>query len=383
MDIQICDATAYQYWRIPPVAQLLAAAPESDARLARLLATSDLEFLYARATRACEKFAKAHCGNAGEPYRTMMDAIPLLSLCGNGPFDVLSKDARDVRKSQLIKPRLWSAGAPVGGMREATELFSVASPEFALQQLAARASLERTLLLASEACGGFTVFRPPAEIAGVIQRLCDCRSLPSIGGWEPCLDGNGRLTDLWKRPPLTTPEELKRLAKISDSSRGRERLSLVADLVTPDAASPFEVQAGILLGLSKRRGGAGLGGFRFNHRIWLAPDAALLAKRESCFCDLYWDEGLDVECHSVTWHAERDSRLSDFTRETALELMGIEVLPITYEQLSSPRQLDAIARIVASKLGRRPPAKTEASQAAADRLWREVMGVDWLRLPEV
>ncbi|WP_321972601.1 hypothetical protein [Paratractidigestivibacter sp.] len=383
MDVLICDSTAFRYWRIPPIAQLLAAAPEADIRLAKVLSGNDLELLSARALRACEKFAKPHCGNAGELYRTMLDAVPLLSLCGDGPFDLLSKDNRDVRRSSLVEPKVWSAGAPVGGTREATELFGVTSPEFTLQQLAARASLERTLLLASELCGGFSVFRPPAEIAGVIQRLCNRGVLPKIGGWEPCLSGSGKLTDLWKRPPLTTPSDLKHLAETSDSSRGRARLSLVADLVTPDAASPFEVQAGILLGLSARRGGAGLDGFKFNHKVWLTPDAALLSKRGSCSCDLYWDEGLDVECHSITWHAERDSQLSDFARETALELMGIEVLPITYEQLSSPRQFDAIVRIITSKLGRKQPAKTKTSQAAANRLWKEVLKVDWLRLPDV
>ncbi|MDO4849413.1 MAG: hypothetical protein Q4B45_06575 [Coriobacteriia bacterium] len=383
MDITICDATAYQYWRIPPVVQLLAVAPEADIRLARVLTEGDLETLSARAAQAYEKCAVAHCGNAGEVYRTLLDAAPLLSLCGNAPFDVLAQDVRAIRESKLVKPRVWSAGAPVGGTREATDLFNVASPEFTLQQLAARASLERTLLLASELCGGFAVFRPPTEIANVIQRLCDNRSFPSIGGWEPCLDGNGRLTDLWKRPPLTTPKDLKHLAKTSDSSRGRARLSLAADLVVPGAASPFEVQAGILLGLSRRRGGAGLGGFEFNRRVSLTPDAALLAKRGSCSCDLYWDEGLDVECHSVAWHAERGSQLSDFTRETALELMGIEVLPITYEQLSSLRQFDAIVRVITAKLGRKLPQKTESIQAAVNHLRMEVLGVDWPGLSNV
>ncbi len=383
MDIKICDSTAFRYWRIPPIAQLLAAAPEADARLAKVLTADDLETLSARAISAREKAKRAHCGHAGELYRTIAEAVPLLSLCGNEPFEVLARDGRAVRRSSLVEPRVWSAGAPVGGTREATGLFDVTSPEFTLQQLAARSSLERTLLLASELCGEFSVFSPPAEIAHVIQRLCNSRTLPKIGGWEPCLDGSGRLTNLWKRPALTTPKELQRLAETSDSPRGRARLSLAADLVVPGAASPFEVQAGLLLGLSRRRGGAGLGGFEFNHKVWLTPDAKLLAKRGSCSCDLYWDEGLDVECHSITWHTERDSQLSDFTRETALELMGIEVLPITYEQLTSQRQFNAVVRIIASKLGRKQAKATGASRTEENRLRKEVLGVDWLNLPNV
>lgn len=377
MDITICDITALHYWRIPPVVQLLTAAPEADVRLARLLTDYDFEQLSANYVAAQKKFKKKHSGGPGETYRTLMGAVPLLPLCGDGPFDVLSTYKGEVRESDLVRPRLWRQDLPAGSIRETTDIFGVTSPEFTLQQIAAHKNFGQTLLLATEFCGCFSVFLTPEPMAGIIQRLCDQGRLPKIGGWSPCLDSNGVLTDLWSRDPLTTPAALQRFAAQTESPRGRERLARAAKYVVAGAASPFEAQVGVLLGLPPRCGGAGLDGFTYNKRIGLTPDAALIAQRSCCFCDLYWDEGVDLECHSKTWHATVDSQLSDFSREAALDLMGIDVVPVTHEQVDSKRKLDAIARVVAAKLGRNIRPKNATERKTEARLRTEVLDFDW------
>ncbi len=377
MDITICDITALHYWRIPPVVQLLAAAPQVDTRLARILTSYDLEQLSANFADAQKKFKKKHCGNAGEDYRALAAAIPLLALCGDGPFDILCSRKGEIHDSDLVRPRLWRQGLPAGSIREATDTFGVTSPEFTLQQAASHMNFEETLLVATEFCGSFSVFHTPEPMAGIIQRLCGQGRLPKIGGWSPCLDSNGALTDLWSRDPLTTPTALQCFAAETESPRGRERLARAAKLVVAGAASPFEAQVGTLLGLPTRCGGAGLSGFVYNKRIGLAPDAALIAQRSCCYCDLYWDEGVDLECHSKTWHAAVDSQLSDFSREAALDLMGIDVVPVTHEQVGSKRKLDAIARIVAGKLDRKLRPKNAVELKTEARLRDQVLNFDW------
>lgn len=377
MDTVICDITALKYWRIPPVVQLLAAAPTADERLAKLLTPYDLEVLSANCVSAQDKLKQKHYARAGEVYRTLLDEAPLLALCGDIPFNLLIGHRGEVRESKLVKPCLWTAPLPPAATKPATEQIGVTSPEFTLLQLAAHSSFEQTLLLATEFCGCFSVFHAPDPIAKIIQRLCDSGRLPNMGGWSPCLDAGGKLTDLWSREPLTTPDALLRTAQASDSPRGRKRLARVAKLVVPGAASPFEAQAGILLGLPTRCGGAGLGGFSHNHRVGLTPDAAYVAHRNACYCDLYWDEGVDLECHSKTWHTQTKDQLSDFTRQAALELMGIEVIPMTYEQLTTTRQFDTIARLVAAKLDRQLRKKNDAERAAELKLRREVLDFDW------
>lgn len=377
MDTVICDITALNYWRIPPVVQLLACSPEADPRLARLLTDHDMDVLAAAFVDAQAAFKRKHCGNAGQAYRDVIENIPLLALCGEEPFDVLVAHRGEIRESKLMRPRIWSAPLPAGTVRPATETLGVTSPGFALQQVAARESFGRTLLMATELCGSYSVYHAPAPIAAIIQRLCAAGRLPAINGWAPSLDSEGRLTGLWSREPLLTPTELLRLAENSDAARGRKKLLRVAEHVIACAASPFEAKAGILLGLPRRCGGAGLTGLSHNQRVSLTVDAALIAHRQSCYCDLYWDDGVDLECHSKTWHTQRNDQLSDFAREAALELMGIEVIPMTYEQLTSQRQFDAIVRLVSGKLGRKVRPKSDFERRAEADLRHEVLDFDW------
>ena len=377
MDTVICDKTALEYWRIPPVVQLLACSPAADERLARVLTNHDMEVLTANYVQAQTDFKQKHCGHAGQTYRDLIENVPLLALCGNGPFDIMVSRRGEARESRLMRPRIWSEPLAPGSIRPATQTLDVTSPEFTLQQIAAHESFAHALLVATELCGNFSAYHTPAPIAGIIEQLCAQDQLPAINGWEPCLDGEGKLTDLWTREPLVTPKDLRLFAQKSDAARGRKKLERVAGYVVPGAASPFEAKAGVLLGLPRRWGGAGLGGFSHNQRIGLTPDAALIAGRSACFCDLYWPEGVDLECHSKTWHSQRDDQLSDFAREAALELMGIDVVPLTHEQLKSPRQLDAIARLVSAKLGRKVHPKSDSERRVEGKLRERVLGFDW------
>ncbi len=377
MDTVICDISALNYWRVPPVVQLLACSPEADERLARSLTNHDLEVLSANFVERQAAFKRKHWGNAGQAYREVVENLPLLALCGDEPFDVLISVRGEMRESDLIRPRIWSSALPAGTVLPATQTLGVTSPGFALQQVAARTSFERTLLMATELCGSYSVYHAPRPIAQIIERLCASGRLPAINGWKPSLNHEGKLTGLWSREPLVTPTELLNLAKTSDAARGRKKLQRVAEHVVAGAASPFEAKAGILLGLPRRCGGAGLGGLTHNHYVGFPPDAAAIAHRNSCYCDLYWSEGVDLECHSKTWHTQRDDQLSDFARQAALELMGVDVIPVTYEQLESQRQFDAIVRLVSVKLGREVRPKSATERRAEAHLRNEILDFDW------
>lgn len=357
--------------------QLLACSPEADERLARVLTNHDMEVLSANFVQTQANFKQKHCGNAGQAYKDLMENVPLLALCGSGPFDIMVSYRGQARESCLMRPRIWCEPLGPGCLRPATQTLDVTSPEFTLQQIAAHNNFGHALLAATELCGTFSVYHTPAPIAGIIERLCAADQLPAINGWMPSLDASGKLTDLWTREPLITPTDLRLFAQKSDSARGRKKLERVAGYVVPDAASPFEAEAGALLGLPRRCGGAGLSGLSHNRRIGLTHDAALIAGRSACYCDLYWNEGVDLECHSKAWHSQRDSQLSDFAREAALELMGIDVVPLTHEQMTSARQLDAIVRLVSVKLGREVRPKSQSERRAEAKLREEILSYDW------
>ncbi len=377
MDTVICDITALNYWRVPPVVQLLACSPTADVRLAKHLTDEDLSTLSENFAAMQKPFKQKHSGNAGQGYKSLMDEVPLLALCGDGPFDVLTTNKGETCVSKLVRPRLWSYGLPAGSVRQITDSLGAASPEFAFQQVIVHKKFGEALMMATELCGGYSVYRTPKPIDQIVERLYSLGKLPAIGGWTPRIEADGKLSDLWQHDSITTPEALLRQAEQSDSSRGRKKLERVAKLVIPDAASPFEAKAGILFGLPRRYGGAGLGGLSHNQRIGLTPDAAVIADRGTCYCDLYWSEGVDLECHSKAWHSRRDEQLSDFTRQAALELMGIDVVPMTNEQLTSQRQFDAIARLVSGKLGRKVCRKSDFERRVEAKLREEILDFEW------
>ena len=87
-------------------------------------------------------------------------------------------------------------------------------------QLAARASLPLTIMMASELCGSFAVHEPPQPIKGFLQRIIKAdKKIPTVNGWKPFVDASGNLGNLWSRPPLTTPHKLAAFATDSGAKR--------------------------------------------------------------------------------------------------------------------------------------------------------------------
>ena len=329
-------------------------------------------------TRACA--GGAAWRHVGPQQKAIRDNQLVMAPSMDLPVDVLVSSAHERRNSSFIKTTLWKDALPTCSTRGIDEDFSVTSPAFTMLQLARTASLTKTVLLASELCGTYAVYRAPAPVVVVLQKLIDRRRLPEIDGWCPCLTAEGKLTELWSRPSLATPHDLIAMAAQSDSSSGRRRLFRATELLKPMAASPFETQAGVLLGFPKRLGGAGLERFTHNEKIELSSAARLLAQRECCYCDLFWPDGLDIECQSARYHDNTEGHLSDSDRAAALSLAGIDVLPLTYAQMKDPRRFAAFVLAAQRALGLRHTVRSEAHMVAERKLREEVL-VDWWNLP--
>ena len=392
MEAVICDTSAFLYWRTPPIVRLLASEPEGSPLLHDLLAPAEIRS-FRRAleetTPLCVTAAgpgRSHA-HPGQAAGSIAASATALSVALSPPVDLLACHPSERSSSALVRPRLCSMPPEPGGWRDVAPGVTAVSPLFSLQQIAARASLARTVMLASELCGTFSVYVAPETVRALLQRLIDERRLPRISGWSPVLDRDGRLTELWTRPPLTTPEKIREFAQGSPTARGRARLLRAAELVVSGAASPFEVRAGMLLGLSRRLGGEGYPPFRHNQRIALTREARHLARRAFLVCDIYWSgtEGrcsLDVESQSRLAHTSDDAALSDADRATALDLVGVDVVNVTYGQLTSPTRFDALSRLIAQKLGIPYRKRTPSEAAATVNLRKEVLA-DWATLPFV
>lgn len=382
METRICDISALRFWRTPPIVRQLAAGDEEMLRGA--MAPDDLAALRAELLETlplCGLFQsgpqwRKTSGSAAELKKVFL----AFAACFDGPVDVLVQDRKDARPSKLIRPHLWSGELPFGSFVQITDGISVASPELALQQVTARSSWIKTLMIASELCGSFSVYKAPAPIERRLQKLLTGNvGRLRLNGWSPYFEGT-ELSSLWNRAPLTSPQALKEFAEETTQRNGREKMRLAAELVTPGAASPLEVQTALLLGLSRRRGGKGLGGFEHNAKVALSPNAQLLAQRNHCYCDLFWeDASLDVECQSKMVHDNEESLISDFDRAAALEQMGIRVLFASHDMLGNRDRFDAFAKLVAERLGRRLKPETEKERRAATQLRAELL-IDWAKL---
>lgn len=263
-------------------------------------------------------------------------------------------------------------GLPSGAFVQIADELHVATPEFALLTATRTVSFERCLLLATELCGTYSPYKAPAAIAHALQGTVRSGRIPRLDGWEPCCSAGGGLSGLWSRPALTTPDSLAYMADQVAGARGSAILRKMAEHTTAGAASPFESKAGLMLGLPRSMGGMGLDGMRFNECVDLSRDARALAGRNRCYCDLYWDDGLDVECQSALIHNNERSYLSDSNRIAALSVMGVRVLPLTYDQLVDQRKFDAFAWTVAKLRGIELRPKTKRQLAAATRLREEL-----------
>ena len=389
MDIIICGWTAFQYMRKPPVVRMLEAWLSSHPEVV-LPGNKDW----------CTTGAHESLRPAPE--------------C---PIDVLACSEKErLRGKGFRSHRLTGAdaslltrsvhSAPLAQDRHKRRIDRITTPAVTLLTMAMDIGHEKLALAASELLGSFSVFTPnpfcqaildglvregpvSRELAEVIRLVPrDIRSLARYGAWRQAYKRDGSPTSLWRRPAILTPGELDRLSEQTHNLRGSTTLSRAAYIALTGTASPFEAQAGILLGLPKQSGGEGLGTPLCNHPVRLSSSVALFAGQKTCYCDLFFSRGasrgklareprhLDVECHSTTWHAHDDKAISDIRRINGLEAMGVRTSLITHDILINDRRMASFAQEMRRRMGMKPIELSPERERRRERLRREVL-VDW------
>lgn len=300
------------------------------------------------------------------------------------PVHALVTNPASRRNSRLIKTHLWSSSIPTEGIRDSIVNTEITSPLFTLLTLAPSISEIHLAMAMYEFCGTFGVFRPTNILEQELRRAYREGALPANYGWERVHDAAGNPTGLWKRPPLVELHELREFAELHRGARGGNKFLAAAHMVTGMAASPFEAQLSILLGLPKKKGGKALAGFTNNAEIRLTREARLVYPHTRCYGDIFWDStdkhgALDIECQSEMVHNSTKSAISDSDRTTALASMGIDVLPITYSQITSIASFDAVCNLIRKKLAIRPRGKT-AAEIKREKELRQELFIDWTTL---
>ena len=371
MDTCICDISALRFWNTPPLATAIMGSGPEDARALGFSSAEQMEAAQRSVLEESRLYALCSKGgsrrNAADGHTANIREIaPLLAVALEPPVCVLATSQRKRYHSELVKPSLWTQEIPPGAFVQVTESIRVAAPEFALLQLAKRLGLNKCLLIASGLCGTYAEYRAPRALERNLAHAT------RKGGWRPYLIG-GRLQTLWQREPLATPGSIHRMATLASHARGAGKLARVSEVVFPGAASPFESKAGLILGLPTGLGGYGHEGLVHNKQVLLRAGSRRLSEKRCCYCDLYWEEGVDVECQSRMAHENEASFLSDSERAAALLNEGITVLPLTYAQLSDRSRLDEFAQVLSKLRGIAPRLRSDRQLKRANALFDDLL----------
>lgn len=364
--VVICGLSAWEYWRTPP--QVRDGWMDPVFLQERYRGDADVETLL-QPVRV----------NAREGHRSIRQRL-LSDLKGLSlPVEVMV-DSGNRNPDAYMRPCRLPKGFDPSDARDLGGGLYVLTPPALMLSLATRLDRVSLLKLAYEACGIFTIcpcnkrvdlVLSDLEARGVISPEVSRRE--SIAGyidergmvlgdydaageehraWQPAFSSAGKLTDIWKRPPLCTVDELRRQAQSGAGQRGRRALLGILDDVLPGAASPLEVYAALLLCARRWVGGEELGRPDLNRRIVFDADSRALAHQAACYADQLWREaGGILEIQGIEYHVDAHGDRGGYGRTLALESMGHAVVEVTYDQLSDLEKLDSLLSVIARRFG--------------------------------
>ena len=365
----ICGTSALAFWRTPPAIR--------DVQLP----TSCLDELkprfHPRANTAPEAMAVVDA--LAGPLKGVAVPVHVLGADGrrsSSPYVIWHTSAREPAKSQLVQ---------IGD-----DLY-VTSPELTLLHLAHRRSFAATLQLAYEFCGLYSTLPLTSRLLEALTLLEEEGELPStstalaafydaqgsprtpcpgFGPWEIGRKPDGSFDDLWRRPPLTTPQSLLELAEALQDGNGVRTLRAASRAVLPGSGSPLETEFCILAFTSKRRGGAGLPAPLLNQAIELPPEVARTVRMTYVVPDCSWtsERALPqsnlpllpfcLELEGLAYHSG-EAVAADAQRRTALQRLGIDTIAVTRRQLLDLDRWLLLLDVLSERLG--VPAQTEPS----------------------
>ena len=386
--VVICGLSAWEYYRTPPIIREVE-LPESIALAKPPIGAGVPKSLLKLRKNACEA-SKLVSG------RLLFDlkGVPL-------PIDVFVDECSSHAPNAIVRPhRMPTFLSKDNLIRLGTDLY-ITSPQATLAHLARMTSWQQLALFMLEACGLFAIFKgtlrsrivletvkPYYEFGGQLFRsthavaeFCDEKGLPLYKAspfspaklWTPSLDRFGRLTDLWKRPPLCAvndiEEVIKRMNSISGAATARKALGQIAQ----GSGSPLEARLFLLLCASASCGGEHWERPCLNRGILFTDEAKRLSGQSHCACDFLWpDKHVAIETKGKAFHADKDGFEIDNGRRSALESMGYTVFDVIYRQIADCDQFETLLNTFSKRLGFSLRKRTSAFLKQRERLYKEL-----------
>ena len=238
---------------------------------------------------------------------------------GRGPVEVLVGSAGARRPGPGLVPHVISRPLPSNSLLRMGPGLYCCSPALAIAQFGEVHRWPEVLALCMELCGGFTL---------------------SGGGYLPC-------------DPAVSAQQLVRYLAYAKQIRGLPEARKAARYALDGAASPMEAIVGALYHVPLALGGFGLDELLLNHRMDFSRDAALVSGMPYAVLDAYLPAAQTTLEYNGHDHDTPASRRHDERRTAGLLAMGIQTIPINDEQLRNPDALEAIAKTLYRRMGKR------------------------------
>ena len=350
----LCDISAFRYWRLPPQALALCPPlprPEED---------------------------RQRYGLARNPTAAVALGLPLHTLVG-------TRNKRTCPAS--VRQRLFLGELPRESVLETEHGFLVTSPLLTAFIMSRHLTDLQLLLVLAEMCGLFTVCALPAALEAELSRAIEAGAIPATFGWARCPSEDDAASNLWRRDALVLDGDLDRFCSDVCGMRYGKRFVAVSHLVPLGAASPFEVETYLLLGLPRSLGGEGFCGIELNVEVALSASARAIVGKSRVYIDLLLsspdgERQVAIECQGKGSHGRAGDGLRDADRMTALQAMGYDVFLLTHGQISDDDRFHAIVKAVCRLLDVEYRDKSLEEQGA-EALLRSELFVDWSKLGEI
>ena len=364
----ICDISAWQYWRCPPLVRKgkapidIACAAKEQGGLGL-----DRKLLIPRA-------------NAREADR-LLSARILSDLKGiELPVHVMLDRASPRRSNDLVvchRPPDWLAREHIIDIGNGLGVLSIPAM---LETLGRRFRPFDIAGAMNELCGTYTLFHQTARAKLLLNPLLENGTIKKLANrqtdiirffcdesgkkasfttkkgkelpWQPTLTKSATLDNLWKRPPLVTLDELEIFANRHPRSKGSVVYETALKLVREGLASPFETQLAMALTAPSHLGGEELPIPSFNRKIAFTEAARKLAGGKYCVGDAVWNKDRVVlEANGYDYHSDDDGFYTKSGRTSALQSLGYTVHEINYAQFKDQIQYEAIVRSICASIG--------------------------------
>lgn len=244
-----------------------------------------------------------------------------------GKLHLLVSDRNDARETEHMACHVWNQkkALPAGAILEIGEGVDVVSPELCLVQL-----------------------------VPVLTRLQLFRAITDLCA-RYCLHFEDRHR-IVERDPVTSLGHIASFLESIPKASGTRQVGLALKWCLEGSRSPRETTMDLFLHLPSRFGGEQLPDFHPNMRIDPKDGAELLTKKSYLEGDAVWTDERGrprcvVEYNSDKWHDSEEAMEFDFEKITALESMGMAVVPISTRQFNSYDSLSEAVRTIRGILG--------------------------------